>query len=102
MWNTATTLQHLLFGERRARLRGGMPKEQGRMRTFTGKVENGSVRLPRSARLRDGTRVIVAVMPGVRRGRTLAVYPPELEAEDARFVQACRGRLVRQLREEEG
>ncbi len=71
------------------------------MRTFAGTVENGAVRLPADAHLRDGTRVVVSVMPQARRRRTLAGYPPELEAEDARFVQACRGRLAQALRDGE-
>ncbi|MBM4031042.1 MAG: hypothetical protein FJ291_04570 [Planctomycetes bacterium] len=71
------------------------------MRTFAGTVENGTVRLPADAHLRDGTRVVVTVMPRARKHRTLAGYAPELEAEDARFVQACRGRPVRELRDGE-
>jgi hypothetical protein len=65
------------------------------MRTFAGRVENGAVRLPEGAHVRDGTRVVVTVLPHARKQGTLAGYPPELEAEDARFAQACRGRLAR-------
>jgi hypothetical protein len=71
------------------------------MRTFAGTVEHGAVRLPAEAHVRDGTRVVVTVLPRARRHRTLAGYPPELEAEDARFVQACRGRLAQELRDGE-
>jgi hypothetical protein len=68
------------------------------MRSFAGTVENGAVRLPSDAHVRDGTRVVVTVMARARKRRTLADYPPELEAEDARFVLACRGRLAQHLR----
>jgi len=64
-------------------------------------VENGAIRLPRNADVHDGTRVVVTVLPAERKDRPVVAYPPELEAEDARFVQACRGRLASQLREEE-
>jgi hypothetical protein len=78
-----------------------MLTERVQMRTFSGIVENGTVRLPGNAHVRDGTRVVVTVMPGARAGRAAAAYPAELEAEDARFVQACRGRLANQLRAED-
>ncbi|MBM4030277.1 MAG: hypothetical protein FJ291_00650 [Planctomycetes bacterium] len=58
------------------------------MKTFCGTVENGAVRLPRTAHVRDGTKVVVTVLPLVRERKPLAGYRPEWEEEDARFVQA--------------
>jgi hypothetical protein len=71
------------------------------MRTFTATVQNGSVKLPADAKVQDGARVLVAVLDGEPRGPDLPPYPPDLEAEDVAFVQACRGRLASHLRDEE-
>ena len=71
------------------------------MRTFTGTVHNGTVKLPPGANVAEGARVVVAVLDAGPRGSELPSYPPELEAEDAAFVQACRGRLAPHLRDED-
>ena len=79
---------------------GRLPEKIG-MKTFTATVENGTVTLPPDARVEDGAKVVVTVLDPKRDGPELPPYPPELEAEDAAFVQACRGRLARHLRDEE-
>ncbi|HUT37646.1 MAG TPA: hypothetical protein VNE39_29465 [Planctomycetota bacterium] len=70
------------------------------MVTVVATVRNGVVKVPRRARIRDGSKVVMAV---VRDGRTAkeVVYPPEIEAEDVEFARACRARLAKQLRDEE-
>ena len=71
------------------------------MKTFTATVENGSVRLPRGAGVEDGAKVVVTVLDTKHESSDLPPYPSELEAEDAAFVEACRGRLAQHLRDEE-
>ena len=71
------------------------------MRAFTATVQNGIVKLPPDANVEDGARVVVTVLDREPRGCELPPYPPELEAEDVAFVQACRGRLATHLRDEE-
>jgi hypothetical protein len=71
------------------------------MKTFTAIVQNGAVKLPPAAQITDGARVLVTVLDEAPRDSDLPPYPPDLEAEDVAFVQACRGRLARHLRDEE-
>jgi hypothetical protein len=71
------------------------------MKTFRGKVENGMVKIPPAAHVDEGARVFVAVLDDAPDDSDLPPYPPDLEAEDVAFVQACRGRLAKQLRDEE-
>jgi hypothetical protein len=70
------------------------------MVTVVATVRNGVVRVPRRAHIRDGSKVVMAV---VRDGPTAkqVVYPPEIEAEDVAFARACRARLARQLQDED-
>jgi hypothetical protein len=68
--------------------------------TVVATVRNGVVKVPRRARIRDGSRVVMAV---VRDGKAAkqVVYPPEIEAEDVEFARACRARLAKQLQDED-
>ena len=71
------------------------------MRTLSGFVENGSVKLPPNARVRDGSRVLMVVLGRKGRERT----PPRdarIEAEDAEFVKACRRSIGEAIRAEGG
>jgi len=70
------------------------------MRTFTGTVEGGVIRLPPQARVRDGSKVVMAIVDEETTG---PADPPsvELEAEDLAFVRACRGRITEHMRAEE-
>ena len=70
------------------------------MKTFTATVRNGVVRIPKDARVREGARVVLAVV-GDSGGDGPSPPPPEIEAEDVEFVRACRGRLAAQMRAEE-
>lgn len=70
------------------------------MTKFTGVVEDGVVRLPPGARLKNGTRVEIQVVKK-HSEEPLPPLPPELEAEEAAFVRACRRRLNRYLRDED-
>ena len=70
------------------------------MKTFTGTVKNGAVRLPPQAQVRDGSKVVMAVLSeGTRETENPLVA--ELEAEDVAFVRACRGRIAGHMRAEE-
>ena len=70
------------------------------MKTFTGTVENGAVKLPARSGVRDGSRVVLAVIGEGQPGPVDEVAA-ELEAEDVEFVRACRGRIVSHMRDEE-
>ncbi|MBM4034926.1 MAG: hypothetical protein FJ291_24550 [Planctomycetes bacterium] len=70
------------------------------MRTLTGIVENGTVRLPPNTRVRDGARALVVIL-GRKRRQPLPTLDPRIEAEDAEFVEACRGSIVEAMRAEE-
>ncbi|MBM4031050.1 MAG: hypothetical protein FJ291_04610 [Planctomycetes bacterium] len=67
------------------------------MRTFAGTVENGSVRLPAGAHVRDGTEVVVTILPHARRRGTVAEHAPELEAGNGRLMEKLSAR-ARELR----
>ncbi len=70
------------------------------MRTLTGIVENGTVRLPASAQVRDGSRVLMVILG--RKGRQpMPALDPRIEAEDAEFAKACRRSIVEAMRTEE-
>jgi len=70
------------------------------MKTVQGIVEGGVVRLPPDATIAEGAKVIVAIVePGLPEG--IPSLSSELEEEDVQFVRACRGRLARELREED-
>ncbi len=74
--------------------------ERTKMKTFTGTVRDGVVRLPRRARVQDGSRVVLAVLseePAELDEQQMA----ELEKEDVEFMRACRGRLAKCLRDED-
>ena len=70
------------------------------MRTFTATVRNGVIQLPKGARVREGARVVLAVVGGPG-GDGPSSLPPAIEAEDVEFVRACRGHLAAQMRAEE-
>ena len=70
------------------------------MKTYTATVENGVVRLPSGTPVRDGAKVVLAVLgdsPQDLDPQTLS----DLEAEDLAFVRACRGRLARHMQAED-
>lgn len=69
------------------------------MRAWKGKVQNGAVRLSPQTRLPEGQEVMIVPIRRPRRGSAL---PPEIEREDLEFVRACRGRLGRLLKAEDG
>ena len=71
------------------------------VKILSGTVEKGAIKLPPGANVPDGTRVLVAVRCSQPSDSKIPPYPPDLEAEDVAFVQACRGRLARQLRNED-
>jgi len=70
------------------------------MITFIGTVQDGVVKLPSGVRLPDGTQVRMMELSELKK---LARLPrnAEMEAEDRRFVEACRPHLGRVLRDEE-
>lgn len=70
------------------------------MQTIPGVVEGGAVKLLTAAHISEGSRVVVAVIEQVE-GMQAIMLPGEIEAEDLEFIQACHGRLVRHLQEEE-
>jgi hypothetical protein len=70
------------------------------MKTFTATVRNGLIRIPEHARIREGAKVLLAVVGDSPEGEALAPSS-EIEAEDVEFVRACRGRLAAQMRAEE-
>ena len=70
------------------------------MKTITGVVENGVVKLPPKARVRDGSKVIMMVMDKKRR-RSMPPLDPKLDEEDAQFVRACRRSINEAMRAEE-
>ena len=70
------------------------------MKTFTATVRNGVIRIPEGARVREGARVLLAVV-GDPAGDGPSALPSEIEAEDVQFVRACQGRLAGQMRAEE-
>jgi len=74
--------------------------EKDTMKVFTGTVKGGLVKLPSRARLRDGSRVVMAVLPDAEAAPDDARVA-ELEAEDVEFVRACRGRLTKHLHDED-
>lgn len=74
--------------------------ERTKMRTFTGTVRDGVVRLPRRARVQDGSRVVLAVL-GEEPAELDEQQMAELEKEDVEFMRACRGRLAKYLRDED-
>ena len=70
------------------------------MRTFTGTVRDGVIRLPAGARVRDGSKVVLAVLD--EGASSVAEQDTtHLEDEDVEFVRACRGRLARHMRAED-
>ena len=71
------------------------------MKAFTAIVEDGAVKFPAGAHVRDGTRVFVAVLGKRSPESEMPPYPPDLEAEDVEFARACRGRLAKQLDDED-
>jgi len=70
------------------------------LKTFRGIVKDGIVKLPPEARLRNGTKVIVAVWRTRRKPEEWSPSP-EIEAEDAAFVKACRPSINEAMRAEE-
>jgi len=70
------------------------------MKRFVGVVRDGAVKLPPGVRLPDGTRVGMMVLeePKVR---VQLPRNPKFEAEDLRFIEACRPHLNRILRDAE-
>jgi len=74
--------------------------EQSAMKVFTATVKGGAVKLPPRARLRDGSRVVMAVLPDGEAAPDQARVA-ELEAEDVEFVRACSSRLTRHLHDED-
>jgi len=70
------------------------------MKTFAGVVENGVVKLPPNARLRDGSRVILMVVGRTEEGPAPA-RDAGIEAEDAPLAEACRGNINEAVRDEE-
>ena len=71
------------------------------MRTLQGVVKGGAVELPPGVEIMEGTRVIIAILRSPV-AEEYAALPPEMEDEDVQFVRACRGRLARELRAQEG
>jgi hypothetical protein len=70
------------------------------MKTFVGIVQDGVIKLPPGVRLPNGTKVGMMVLGEPRESMQLPPNP-EVEAEDLRFVKACRPHLNRILRDEE-
>jgi hypothetical protein len=70
------------------------------MRTFTGIVENGVVKLPPKARVRDGSRVVLTIL-GRKAKHREPLQTPQMDAEDLAFVRACRRHLNKLMRDEE-
>lgn len=70
------------------------------MKTMAGVVENGIIRLPSKARVRNGSRVVMMIL-GRKRRKHVAPPDPRIEAEDAQFVQACRRSISEAMRIEE-
>jgi hypothetical protein len=71
------------------------------MMTLTGYVEHGAVKLPPTARVRDGSKVLLVVL-GRKDTEPMPPLDPRVEAEDAEFVQACRRSISQATRAEEG
>jgi len=69
------------------------------MKTFRAKVEKGVVKVPPDAHVDEGARVFVAVLDDAPADSDLPPYPADLDAEDVAFVQACRGRQVKPMRD---
>ena len=70
------------------------------MKLYTGTVEGGAVRLPAQAGVREGAKVILAVV-GDGDGDLDDAAHDAIEADEVAFVRACRGRLAGYLRDEE-
>ena len=70
------------------------------MRTLTGFVENGTVRLPPDARVRDGSRVLMVVL-GRKGSQVASPRDSRVAAEDAVFVNTCRRSIGEATRTEE-
>lgn len=70
------------------------------MKTIPGIVEGGVVKLQTTTHAFEGCRVVVAVIEQPEVSQAV-MLPEEIEAEDLAFVQACHGRLVSHLQEEE-
>ena len=70
------------------------------MKTYSGTVRNGAVELPPNAHVRDGERVVLAIVGegGVSSETSL---DRSLEDEDLEFVRACRGRIANSMRAED-
>ncbi len=70
------------------------------MKTYSGTVRNGAVALPPGAHVRDGERVVLAVVgeQGAQPDRDLA---RSLEDEDLAFIRACRARIAQTMRSED-
>ena len=70
------------------------------MITVQGTVKNGVVKLPATLKLSEGSRVIITILESIGK-RAPNTLPKDIETEDIDFVRACRGRLAKQLREDD-
>jgi len=67
------------------------------MKTYSGTVRNGAVVLPPDAHVRDGERVVLAVV-GEHESSWEEDRDRDLEDEDLAFVRACRAAIARIMR----
>jgi hypothetical protein len=70
------------------------------MITVQGTVKNGVVKLPATVKLSDGSRVMITILESINKPAP-DTLSRDIEAEDVDFVRACRGRLAKQLREDD-
>lgn len=70
------------------------------MITVQDTVKNGVVKLPATLKLSDGSRVMITIIESIGK-RTPGISSKNIEADDVDFVRACRGRLAKQLREDD-
>ena len=78
----------------------GMETELKPMKTLTGVVENGIVKLPPKTRVRDGSRVVLTILGRKVKYRE-PLQTPQMDAEDIAFVRACRRSINEAMRAEE-
>ncbi|NQT87955.1 hypothetical protein HQ560_14400 [bacterium] len=70
------------------------------MKTYSGTVRNGAVTLPPDAHVRDGERVVLAVV-SEQTAQSEVSLDRSLEDEDLEFIRACRGRIAQSMRSED-